>query len=161
MPGQGLVPARGNWESRWFETTSTATFAKGSLVAFADTYRLKEYASTDSSVVGIAASHSTASTIIRGLPMVQVYLPTPNCTAFSDLTTGVTQSSLSIGKIITVYKQGNVMSYASTVLGHASLHSAIAQVVGPIDADNSRVEIAFRVDSGAVFYSTSSETFAS
>jgi hypothetical protein len=161
MPGLGLTPARGNWESRWFETTSTATFAKGSAVVLGATYRLQEYASTSSQILGIAASHSTASTILRGLPMVQVYLPTPNCTAMSDLTTGVVQSDMSIGKVITLYKQGNLSSYASSVYGIASHFSAVAQVVGPIDADTSRVEIAFRLDQGATFYSTSSETFLS
>lgn len=160
MPGNGLVPARGVWQERWFETASAATFAKGSLVNFNDAYRLKEYASTDSQVVGIAMSHSTASTEIRGLNMVQVAVPTPGATAYSDLTTGVTQSALSIGKKILVYKEGNLMSYASTVMGHASRFSAIAQVVGPIDATRSRVEIAINAE-GSAFYSTSSVTFAS
>lgn len=160
MPGLGLVPARGNWETRWFETASAATYGKGSIVNFNDAYRLKEYASTDSGIVGIALSHSTASTPIRGLNMVAVALPAPNCTAYSDVTTGVTQSGLSIGKKILVYKEGNLMSYASTVMGHASRHSAIAQIVGPIDADNSRVEIAFNMENVG-FYSTSSVTWAS
>jgi hypothetical protein len=160
MPGLGLVPARGNWETRWFETASAATFGKGSLVGFDDAYRLGEYASTDSAVVGIALSHSTASTPIRGLNMVAVAVPTPNCTAYSDVTTGVTQSALSIGKKVLVYKEGNLMSYTSSVMGHASRFSAVAQIVGPIDADNSRVEIAFNLENVA-FYSTSSTTFAS
>ena len=160
MPGFGLVPARGNWETRWFETASAATFAKGSLVGFDDGYRLGEYASTDSAIVGIALSYSTQSTSMRGLNMVAVAIPTPNCTAYSDLTTGVTQSALSIGKKVLVYKQGNLMSYASTVMGHASGFSSIAQIVGPIDAKLSRVEIAFNMDNVA-FYSTSSTTFAS
>ena len=160
MPGLGLVPARGNWESRWFETASAATFAKGSLVGFDAAYRLGEYASTASAIVGIAASHSTASTSIRGLSMVQVFVPAPGCTAYSDVTTGVLQSDLSIGKKITMAKEGNLFSYASTVIGHASLHSAVAQVVGPIDADLSRVEVAFNIMNVA-FYSMSSATFAS
>ena len=160
MPGQGLVPARGNWETRFFETASAATYAKGSLVNFDDAYRLKEYASTDSNVVGIALSYSTQSTSIRGLNMVGVAIPGANCTAYSDITTGVLQSTMSIGKKVLVYKQGNVMSYASTVMGHASRFSAIAQVVGPIDAATSRVEIALNAEALA-FYSTSSVTFAS
>lgn len=160
MPGLGLVPARGNWESRWFETASAATFAKGSLVNFDDAYRLGEYASTDSQIVGIALSYSTQSTEIRGLDMVQVAVPTPNCTAYSDLTTGIAQSDLSIGKKVLVYKEGNLFSYASTVMGQASRFSSIAQIVGPIDATLSRVEIAFNMENVA-FYSTSSVTFAS
>lgn len=160
MPGLGLVPARGEWESRWFETLSTATYGKGSLVNFGNDYRLKEYASTDSAIVGIAASHSTASQKIRGLQMVQVFVPAPNCTAYSDLTTGVTQSAMSIGKKILIYKEGNLMSYASTVMGLSSRFSSIAQVLGPIDATLSRVEVAFNMENVA-FYSTSSVTFAS
>ena len=92
--------------------------------------------------------------------MVQVFVPAPGCTAYSDVTTGVLQSDLSIGKKVLVYKEGNLMSYCSTVMGHASRHSAIAQVVGPIDADLSRVEVAFNMENVA-FYSTSSVTFAS
>lgn len=156
----GLVPARGNWETRWFEVLSTATFQKGSAVNFDPAYRVREYLSTDSQLAGIALSNSTASTPIRGLNMVQVALPTPQCTAYSDVTTGVTQSSMSIGKKVLVYKEGNIASYASTVIGHASRFSGVAQVVGPIDAARSRVEIAFNME-GVLFYSASSATMAS
>jgi hypothetical protein len=159
MPGLGLVPARGDWESRWFETLSTATYQKGSLVNFNSTYQLREYLSTDSTAVGIAASASTGSQKLGGVQKVQVFIPTPNCTAYSDVTTGVTQSNMSIGKKILIYKQGNLMSYASTLAGHASNFSSLAQVVGPIDALLSRVEVSFNLDSVA-FYSTSSTTFA-
>lgn len=157
---QGLIPARGNWEKRWFETASAATFAKGSLVGPDNAYRLGEYASTDSAVLGIAASASTASTSIRGLNMVMVYLPLPGCTAYSDLTTGIVQSDLSIGKKVLVYKEGNHVSYTSTVMGHASRFSSIAQIVGPIDADLSRVEIAFNMEN-TMWYSVSSTTHVS
>jgi hypothetical protein len=156
----GVTPARGEWESRWFETGSAATFPKGAVVNFDDAYRLKEYASTDSQIVGIALSYSTQSTEIRGLNMVQVAIPSAKCTAEVDITTGVAQSAMSIGKKIAFEKRGNLMSYASTVMGHASRFSAIAQVVGPIDATRSRVEVAFNSEAVA-FYSTSSVTFAS
>lgn len=156
----GLTPARGCWESRWFETGSTATFPKGSLVNFDAAYRLKEYTSLDSQAVGIALSYSTQSTSIRGLNMVQVAIPSPGCTAEADITTGVAQSAMSIGKKIAFEKRGDYMSYASTVMGHASRFSAIGQVVGPIDAALSRVEVAINLE-GAAFYSTSSVTFAS
>lgn len=156
----GLTPARGPWESRWFETASAATFLKGSLVGFDDAYRLGEYASTDSAFVGIALSDSVNSTPIRGLNMVQVAVPLPGATAAADIATGVAQSDMSIGKKICVYKSGNYASFASTVMGHASRFSAIAQVVGPIETRVSRVEIAFNAE-GAAFYSTSSTTFAS
>jgi len=91
---------------------------------------------------------------------VMVAIPAPGCTAYSDLTTGITQSALSVGKQVCMYKQGNLMSYASTVVGHASRFSAIATIVGPIDSANSRVEVAFNILS-SVYYSGSSATFAS
>ena len=160
----GLIPARGNWEYRWFNTASAATFAKGSLVNLGDEYELEEYASTDSQVLGIAMSYSTQSTVGNwsgsgNTNGVMVAIPQPGCTAMSDLTTSVTQSSLSIGKQALIYKQGNRMSFCSTVIGEASRFSAIVTVVGPIQADTSQVEVAFNILS-SVFYSTSSATFA-
>ena len=169
MPGLGCVPARGNWEYRLSAVSSGATFGKGSLVNLDSGFLTREYLSTDSQVYGIAMSNSTSS-----LPgpfaslgyasfnsgAVLVAIPAPGCTFTSDVTTGVTQSALSVGKQVCMYKQGNLMSYASTVIGHASRFSAIVTIVGPIDATTSRVECAFNVLS-SVFYSASSTTFAS
>lgn len=156
----GLIPARGEWHTKWFEVLSTATFQKGAAVNFDAAYRVREYLSTDSQLLGIALSNSTASTPIRGLNMVAVAVPTMGATAMSDLTTGIAQSSLSIGRNICIYKQGNIASYASTDFGHASRFSAVAQVVGPIIAKTSQVEIALVSGTGAL-YSNSSTTFAS
>jgi hypothetical protein len=145
---------------RWFTTTSAATFAKGSLVNLGTTHLLEEYASTDSQYLGIAMSHSTASTpVVGGTASILVAIPAPNCTAYSDLTTGVTASALSVGKSSLIYKQGNHMSYASTVMGEASRFSALCVIVGPVQADTSQVEIAFTALTG-VIYSSSSATFA-
>lgn len=154
----GMVPARGTWETRWFTTDSAATFAKGSLVNLGADFELEEYASTDSQALGIALSHSTASTVYRGVNQVAVAIPQPGCTAWSDLTTNVTASSLSAGQATLIYKQGNHMSYASTVMGQASRFSALCTIVGPVYSDLSRVEVAFNALTG-VFYSTSSATF--
>lgn len=156
----GMIPARGNWEQRWFEVLSTATFPQGSLVQFGPGYQVREYASTDSSVLGISATSSTASRLYDGVNKVLVFIPTPRCTAFSDLTTGVTQSSLSIGKHVTGYKEGNIASYTSTVMGQSSRFSAIFTVVGPIDSARSRVEVAFNMENTGL-YSVSSTTYAS
>ena len=154
----GMVPCRGQWESRWFTTDSAATFAGGSLVNLGADFELEEYASTDSQFLGIAASHSTASTTIGGATQIMVYIPQPGCTAWSDVTTSVTGSSVSKGQATVIYKQGNHMSYASTVMGHASRFSALCTIVGPVYSDLSRVEVAFNALTG-VFYSTSSATF--
>jgi hypothetical protein len=157
MPGFGMIPARGKWEERWFEVNSTATFSKGALVQLDNAYRVREYASTDSSVLGISAQSSTASRSYSGLTMVGVYLPIPGCTALSDLTTGI--SNLSVGQIVCAYKQGNLMSYASTVVGQASRFSAIFQIVGPIDSARSQIEVAFTMAGADIYTSASSLTF--
>lgn len=161
MPGLGLVPAKGTWEYRWFDVLSTATFLKGSAVQFDAAYRVKEYSSTDSSVLGIAMQNSVNSRVLAGgRTQVMVAIPTPNCTAYSDVTIGVTQSSLSPGKHVALAKEGNLMSYTSTVMGHASRFSAVVTVLGLIDSVTSRVEVAFNMENVGL-YSVSSTTYAS
>lgn len=158
MPEYGLIPARGNWEMRWFPTTSAATFKKGCLVNLDDTFLVREYLSTDSQCLGIAMSNSTASApVVGGANSVLVAIPLPGCTAYSDLTTGITASSVSVGQASVIYKPGNVMSYASTVMGHASRFSALVTIAGPVQADTSQIEVAFNALT-RVLYSTSSAT---
>lgn len=161
MPGFGLIPARGQWEERWFDVDSTTTFQKGDAVTLSPLYRVRAYASTDSSILGISATSSTASRVLAGgRNQVMVYVPAPKCTAYSDVTTGVAQSDLSVGKKVCLYREGNNVSYTSTVMGHASRFSALATVVGLLDSVNSRVEIAFNMENTA-YYSVSSTTYAS
>lgn len=155
----GMIPARGRWDERWLPVTSTATFPQGSLVQYDVNLNVREYASTDSSVLGISATSSTNSRSYNGVNCVMVYLPTPGCTAYSDLTTGVAQSSLSLGNKVCGYKQGNIASYASTVIGHASRFSGIFTVVGFIDSVLSRVEVAFNMEN-TDWYSGSTFTAA-
>ena len=154
----GLIPARGDWEYRLLDTASAATFGKGDAVTLDAGLKLRAYASTASSVVGIAMSHSTAS-----LPpgKVLVAIPAPGCTAISDLTTGIVQSDLSIGKVVGLAREGNHVSYTSTVIGHASRHSALVTVVGPINSLTSQVEVAFLMSAVGFYGSNSSATYAS
>ena len=168
MPGLGCVPARGNWEHRLSAVSSTATFQKGSLVNLDPIGLVREYLSTDSQWYGISLCSSTATlpgpSSGLGFPsghsgFVLVAIPAPGCTFFSDLTTGITQSSLTPGQVSLIYKQGNLMSYASTVMGQASRFSAIVTIAGPIDATNSRVEVAPNVLT-YIYYSASSHTYA-
>lgn len=156
----GLIPARGIWESRWFEVNSSTTFQQGDAVNFDPAYRVRTYVSTDSQILGISATSSTNSTKMRGLQMVQVYIPNAGATCYSDLSTGITQSTLSIGAAVGIVKVFNNTSYCSNVLANGgSLFSALAKIVGPIDATHSRVEIGLNIGD-AVFYSTSTSTFA-
>lgn len=159
MPEYGLIPARGDWEYRWFATTSAATFKKGALLNLGAGFLLEEYASTDSQCLGIAMSNSTASTpVVGGANSVLVAIPRGGATAYSDLTTSVTGSSISVGQASVIYKVGNIMSYASTVMG-ASRFSALVTIAGPVQADTSQIEVAFNAIT-RVLYSTSSGTFA-
>lgn len=152
----GLTPFRGNWESRWFQTTSTATFPKGALVNLGTTHLLKEWESANSAVLGIALSYSTQSTKIGGNDSVMVAIPAPGCTAMADLGTGFTTSVLSIGQRVTFEKDGNYNSFATR--GAASRFSNIAFVAGGIQTSGlSRIEVGFVLELGE-FYSSSSLT---
>lgn len=152
----GLIPFRGPWEYRLSTTSSLVTFPKGALLALDPTRTVREYISTDSQWFGIAMSHSTAS--IGG--KVVVAIPAPQCTALSDLTTGIAQSSLSLGQVVNCYKEGNYMSYASTVIGQSSRFSGVFTIANEtIFSATSQVEVAFNVLTG-VLYSGSSHTFA-
>lgn len=161
MPGLGLIPARGEWEYRWVDVLSTATFKKGSGINLNSAYQAREYASTDSQLVGFAMSDAgSARTLAAGRLQVLVAIPRPGCTAYSDVTTGINQSDLSVGKHVCLYKEGNLMSYASTVIGQSSRFSGTLIIVGNLDSARSRVEVAFATETGA-WYSTSSNTYAS
>jgi len=160
----GLVPSNDRWDTRWFESLdTTGTFRKGELVGFRAGYQLSVMSSAMSAYVGVALSASTASIPVRGLNMVAVAIPLHGACAWADVDTGVVASAMSVGKKITIQRaaaQGTTFfSFASTVMGEASRFSAHAQVMGPIDADLSRVEVAMNVENCA-FYSTSSTTFA-
>ena len=153
MP-EGLTPARGPWEYRRFNTDSAATYAKGCLVMLNGARNVVEFTSASTQYLGIAMSHSTAS-----LPAgkVMVALPADNCTAYADLLAGIGTSELSFGEAGCIQKSGNLMSYYTNQT--ASVFSVIAQIVGPVDSDSSRVEVAF-VKANAAFYSASSVTIA-
>lgn len=150
----GFIPARGNWNIRQFDTTSTSTFLKGSLVELNGARTVIEYASASSSVLGIALQNS-ANSAPPG--KVLVAIPTPGCTAMADVAAGMVASGLSIGEALGVGKQGNYMSF---VTSHAaSIHSRIVTIVGALDSAASRIEVSFNQTFVEVF-SNSSQTLA-
>src|SRR2546429_5218061 len=110
--------------------TGVATYDYGLLVNLDWGFLVRESASTDSKFYGIAMSNSTASlpgplsslAYSSNSGAVLVAIPAPGCTAYSDLTTGITQSALSIGKKVCMYKQGNLMSYE---IGRASCRERV------------------------------------
>lgn len=150
----GFVPGSGPWEHREFTTLSTATFKKGSLVELGGARTLTEYASTSSSVLGIALCDSVNSTPAG---KVQVAIPRPGCIAWADLAPGIGASSLSAGVALGVGKRGDYMSFVTT--HHASVWSQIVACTGKYDIGTtsglSRAEVYF-IQNAAEFYSTSS-----
>lgn len=150
----GFVPGSGPWEHREFTTLSTATFKKGSLVELGGARTLTEYASTSSSVLGIALCDSVNSTPAG---KVQVAIPRPGCIAWADLAPGIGSSGLSAGQAMGVGKRGDYMSFVTT--HHASVWSQIVGLTGRYDTGAtsgvSRVEVYF-IQNAAEFYSTSS-----
>lgn len=150
----GFIPGSGPWEQREFTTNSAATFVKGALVELNGARDLVEYASTSSSVLGIALSRS-----IDSIPLgkVSVAIPRPGCTAWADIAPGLTSSDLSAGVALGVGKRANHMSFVTTHA--ASVWSRVVASTGRYDIGTnsgvSRVEVFF-IQNGAEFYSTSS-----
>lgn len=146
----GFVLGTGPWEIRQFNTNSAATFLKGSLVELNGARDVVEYASTSSSVLGIAM-HASVDSLPAG--KVLVAIPKPGCTAICDVAPGVVGSVASVGQAQGIGKRGNYMSFLTDV--NASVWSRIVTVVGPMDSASSRIEVAF-TQNHAEIYSTSS-----
>ena len=56
-----LIPNRGPWTTRLYDSNSTATFVYGSLVALDPRRRVIEYSSVKSAALGIALGNSVNS----------------------------------------------------------------------------------------------------
>ena len=139
MASQGLIPTRGDWEYRQFDTTSTATFRKGSLVKFAaTTFLLSEYSGGEPFIVGIAL-HNSADSLPSGKVLVAV--PGSGSYARADLPTGVVASSLSIGVTCGFAKSGDTVS--TVTFSYTSAAGRLAVISGPYNSTNSTVEVQF------------------
>lgn len=139
MASQGLIPVRGDWEYRQFDTTSTATFVKGSLVKFAaTTFFLSEYSGGEPHIAGIALHNSTDS-----LPAGKVLIAVPGNGSYAraDLPTGVVASSLSPGVTVGFAKSGNTVS--TLTFSYTSAAGRLAVISGPYNSANSTVEVQF------------------
>ena len=156
---QGITPARGPWETRTFPksqltTLSQGAFSKGDLVCLDHGRHISVYTSTQSGYLGVALQDSADSQL-----GISVAIPAPNCTAYVDSLTTDAASSFSLGQaasIITRYGRTSVLSMQPA--GGASAFSFTVNVVGPMDAKQSRIEVAF-LSQNAAFYSASSGTF--
>ena len=151
----GIIPARGPWETRTFPksqltTLSQGAFSKGDLVCLDHGRHLSVYTSTQSNYLGVALHASSQS----GLG-VSIAIPMPGCTAYVDSLTTDVGSNFSLGQaysIITRYGRTSCVSKA----GESTLSMTVT-AVGPINTDNSRIEVAF-LSHNATFYSASSAT---
>lgn len=148
----GFIPSEGRWNNRLFDTASTATFLKGSLVALNGARNVVEYTSQMSSYLGVALGDS-ANSLPTGKVLVAV--PEDGCIATTDVAPGLTVSSLSIGEAMGIGKRGNYMSFVTD--DTASVWSAIVTIVGSHDSTsgNSRIKVAF-IKNEATYWSTSS-----
>lgn len=152
----GMVPNRGRWEYELFDTTSTATFVKGSLVQLAGNRQLSEYSGGEASCLGIAM-HSSVQSLPAG--KVLVAIPTSGaCTAIADVLAGDTSSNLSLGEAVSIQKSGNTVSYVTTV--YTSAASNVCVIRGaPILSPTSMIEVGFLTDA-LVYGSSTSQAIA-
>ena len=154
----GIVLARGNWEIRTFPksqltTLSQGAFSKGDLVCLDHGRHVSVWTSTQSNYLGVAMHASSDS----GLG-ISIAIPTPNCTAYVDSLTTDAASNFSYaqsGSFMTRYGHTSVLTMLPA--GGASNFSYIATIVGPMDSNQSRIEVAF-LQGVATFYSVSSAT---
>ncbi len=154
----GIVPARGDWETRTFpksqlSTLAQAQWAQGDLVCLDHGRSLSVWTSTQSNWIGVGLHPSINSSL-----GVSIAIPKPGCTAYVDSLTTDAVSNFSLGQsgsFMTRYGHTSVLTMLPA--GGASAFSFIATVVGPMDATQSRIEVAF-LQQGAIFYSASSAT---
>src|SRR5690242_14412213 len=130
-----LIPARGDWRYRLFDSNSTATFVKGSLVALNPRRLLVEYTSVSSAPVGIAM-HNSADSLPAGKVVVAV--PAGGECTFMAQTGTLALSALSLGQTVGIKKSGNTVDQVDATL--TSAVSAIGSIYGPV-RDTSSVSV--------------------
>lgn len=140
--GTGARIGRGKWTYREFNTTSTATFFPGALVAFSGALgTLSELSGGAPGALGIAQSYSTAS-----LPSPKVIVAIPNnaeCTCILDAGT-IATSLLTVGFRAGIYKVGNVNSVIT--MSYTSSAGCPFIIASPLNSTNSTVECSIKYD---------------
>jgi hypothetical protein len=151
-----LIPNRGDWQMRLFDSNSTATFVQGSLVALNPRRLLVEYTSVSSAAVGIAA-HDSVDSLPAG--KVLVHVPSAGCTFWAQTGT-LALSALSLGQTVGIKKSGNTVDQVDGTL--TSAVSAIGHIYGSIK-DTSSVSVieVMWAPTQHVWGSASTNTFAS
>lgn len=153
-----LIPNRGRWEPRLFDSNSTATFVMGSLVALNPRRLVVEYTSVSSAALGIAG-HNSLNSLPAGKVLVHVPMGGAECTFWAQ-TGALARSALSLGQTVGIKKSGNTVDQVDATL--TSQVSAIGSIYGAVQDVSivSRIEISW-APTQHVFGSASSNTFAS
>lgn len=135
--GTGFRPYRGDWRTRQFDTTSTATFRQWCPVSLSSTHQLKEFgtAAANEKLLGIAM-HDSEDSLPTGKVLVAV--PGFGATAVGKVQTGVASSALSIGLAYDMEKSGNNLRIDTD-----STTSACVMIMGTIDSATSEIEVVF------------------
>jgi hypothetical protein len=151
-----LIPARGEWRYRLFDSKSTATFVKGSAVCLAPDRTVIEYTSVKSQWLGIAMHNSVDSLANPGKVLVAV--PTGlECTFRAKVATGT--SVISIGESLQLAKSGNTVNIVETAAHATSQFSRVALAYSMIESRDSTIECAVTALT-PVFFSASTITVA-
>lgn len=140
--GRGVTLGRGKWTTREFNTTSTATFFPGAILAFSGALgTLSELSGGAPGALGIAMSYSTAS---LPTPKVLVAIPNgPECTCFLDAGT-IGASLLTVGFSAGIYKLGNVNSVIT--MSYTSAAGKPFVIASPLNSTNSTIECSIKYD---------------
>ena len=140
--GTGVKLGRGKWTYREFNTTSTATYFPGAIVAFSAALgTVSELSGGAPGALGIAMSYSTAS-----LPSPKVLVAIPkdaSCTVFLDTGT-IATSLLTVGFRAGIYKVGNVNSVIT--MSYTSTAGCPFIIATPINSANSTIECSIKYD---------------
>jgi len=156
MP-QGIIPARGDWEYRRFSAVTTLAqgqWQKGELVSLGFGRVPSLFTSSNmTTFLGVGMNAS-----LQSLPTgtCTIAIPRPGCTAYVDTLTGEVASNLSFGEAGSIVSAGGITSTFSKLA--TSVWSRVVEVVGAVDSNLSRIEVAF-IQNSATVYSTSSVSF--
>lgn len=146
----GFIEGRGNWFYDLMDVTAASNISQGTAVGLAGARTVSEYSGGQAGLLGFL-KHASIDSLPAG--KVIVAIPTPGCTAFCDVPTGIGASTISVGETFGITKSGGVTSFITTAAYSAA--SRVVTVVGPIRTADSRIEVSFPLAGGQFFSTTS------
>jgi hypothetical protein len=148
----GFVEGRGDWYFETFTLAPASSMSRGTAVCISNATgrQISEYSGGQQGLLGFL-KHASANSLPAGKGIVAI--PRDGCTAFCDVPTGLTASSLSQFDSFGLYKPSGVCSYLTTAMTSATSH--VVEVVGPCDSSVSRIEVTF-IRAASQYWSASS-----